>query len=244
MGLAVLALTPCTDLLNEPLRFIAAGAVSRTGSYRATPRSAPSVRRLHRRLSSIQSTSSFLGRYRPQLGAGIKQMIVQGELTPGARIPKESDLAGRLGLSRNSLREAVKALSLIGVLDVRRGDGTYVTGLDESLLVTALGFLVDFQRDDTVVQFLEIRRLLEPAAARAAVEYMSAEDIAELEHTLFSLGPTPSVKDLVDSDIAFHRTIAASAGNPVLTALLDSIAGPASQPIRVNLFPTFRAIVQ
>ena len=64
----------------------------------------------------------------------IKEMIVSGELGPGDRLPKESDLADRLGLSRNSLREAVKALSLIHVLDVRQGDGTYVTSLDPRLL--------------------------------------------------------------------------------------------------------------
>jgi GntR family transcriptional repressor for pyruvate dehydrogenase complex len=54
----------------------------------------------------------------------IKKMIISGELRPGDRLPKEADLADRLGLSRNSLREAVKALSMIRVLDVRQGDGT------------------------------------------------------------------------------------------------------------------------
>ncbi|MFC9955615.1 FadR/GntR family transcriptional regulator, partial [Streptomyces prasinus] len=81
----------------------------------------------------------------------IKAMIVAGELRPGERLPKEADLAGRLGLSRNSLREAVKALSLIRVLDVRQGDGTYVTSLEPALLLDALGFVVDFHHDDTVL---------------------------------------------------------------------------------------------
>ena len=54
----------------------------------------------------------------------VKEMIVSGELKPGDRLPREADLAERLGLSRNSLREAVKALSLVRVLDVRQGDGT------------------------------------------------------------------------------------------------------------------------
>ncbi|MDP9209413.1 MAG: GntR family transcriptional regulator, partial [Actinomycetota bacterium] len=60
----------------------------------------------------------------------IKDMIVSGELGPGDRLPREADLAERLGLSRSSLREAVRALSLIRVLDVRQGDGTYVTSLE------------------------------------------------------------------------------------------------------------------
>ena len=66
----------------------------------------------------------------------IKDMIISGELAPGDRLPKEAELAQRLGLSRSSLREAVKALCLIRVLDVRQGDGTYVTRLDSELLLT------------------------------------------------------------------------------------------------------------
>src|SRR5262245_48960983 len=65
----------------------------------------------------------------------IKGMIVSGALRPGDRLPKESELAADLGLSRNSLREAVRALSLIRILDVRQGDGTYVTSLDPQLLL-------------------------------------------------------------------------------------------------------------
>jgi GntR family transcriptional repressor for pyruvate dehydrogenase complex len=68
----------------------------------------------------------------------IKGMIVSGSLRPGDRLPKESELAAELGLSRNSLREAVRALSLIRILDVRQGDGTYVTSLDPQLLLEAL----------------------------------------------------------------------------------------------------------
>ncbi|CAM5477672.1 hypothetical protein SVIOM74S_02626 [Streptomyces violarus] len=67
----------------------------------------------------------------------IKGMIVSGALRPGDRLPKESELAADLGLSRNSLREAV-ALSLIRILDVRQGDGTYVTSLDPHLLLEAI----------------------------------------------------------------------------------------------------------
>src|SRR4051794_23886901 len=74
----------------------------------------------------------------------IKGMIVSGELRPGDRLPKEADLAIRLGLSRSSLREAVRALSLIRVLDVRQGDGTYVTSLRPEVLLDTVGFVLDF----------------------------------------------------------------------------------------------------
>src|SRR6266581_2661504 len=95
----------------------------------------------------------------------IKEMIISGRVMPGAKLPREADLAAELGLSRNSLREAVKALTLINVLDVRQGDGTYATSLAPSLLLEALSFIVDFRRDDTALDFLEVRRILEPGAA-------------------------------------------------------------------------------
>lgn len=155
----------------------------------------------------------------------IKQMIVDGELGPGDRLPREADLAERLGLSRNSLREAVRALSLIHVLDVRRGDGTYVTSLDPSVLMDAMGFVVDFHRDDTVLQFLEARRLIEPAVTGLAAQRMSEVDIGGLEVLLGSLGEAPSVEELVANDLEFHRRIAAGAGNPVLASLVESISG-------------------
>src|SRR6266508_4936460 len=110
----------------------------------------------------------------------IKEMIVSGELHPGDRLPREADLAERLGLSRNSLREAVRALTLIHVLDVRQGDGTYVTSLEPPLLLDAMTFVVDFHRDDTVLEFLEVRRILEPAATAMAALNMTDQQVAEL----------------------------------------------------------------
>src|SRR5207248_6500684 len=153
-------------------------------------------------------------------------MIVSGELGPGDRLPKESDLADRLGLSRNSLREAVKALSLIHVLDVKQGDGTYVTSLEPSVLLDAMGFVIDFHRDDTVLDFLEVRRILEPAATAMAAAKMSAEDAAGLSALLDELGPNPSVEELVANDLEFHRRIALGAGNQVLCSLVDGLSGP------------------
>ncbi|MFG3052703.1 FadR/GntR family transcriptional regulator [Kitasatospora sp. NPDC048239] len=159
----------------------------------------------------------------------IKAMIVSGELRPGSRLPKEADLAERLGLSRNSLREAVKALSLIRVLDVRQGDGTYVTSLEPDLLLDALGFVLDFHQDDTVLEFLEVRRILEPAAAAMAARAMSDEDIAALGAVLESLREDATLQELIDNDLEFHRAIAAGSGNTVLCSLIDGISGPTAR---------------
>ncbi len=156
----------------------------------------------------------------------IKEMIVSGALAPGDRLPREADLAERLGLSRNSLREAVKALSLIHVLDVRQGDGTYVTSLEPSVLLDAMGFVIDFHRDDTVLEFLEVRRILEPAATAMAAARMTADEVAELRRLLAKLGDDPSVEELVANDLEFHRRIALGSGNQVLCSLVDGLSGP------------------
>ena len=159
----------------------------------------------------------------------IKAMIVTGELGPGDRLPKENDLAERLGLSRNSLREAVKALSLIRVLDVRQGDGTYVTSLEPNLLLDAMSFVVDFHRDDTVLEFLEVRRILEPAATAMAATAMSDEAIADLRVVLDQLDDAPTIESLVANDLEFHRRIALGSGNTVLCSLLDGLSGPTTR---------------
>ncbi|GAA2197437.1 FadR/GntR family transcriptional regulator [Streptomyces bangladeshensis] len=159
----------------------------------------------------------------------IKGMIVSGALRPGDRLPKESALAAELGLSRNSLREAVRALSLIRILDVRQGDGTYVTSLDPQLLLEAVSFVVDFHRDDTVLEFLAVRRILEPAATALAASRIGADQLDALSARLDALGVDPSVEELVAADLEFHRSIVRSAGNSVLCALLDGLSGPTTR---------------
>ena len=159
----------------------------------------------------------------------IKAMITTGALRAGDRLPREADLAAQLGLSRSSLREAVRALSLVNILDVRRGDGTYVTSLDPHLLLEALSFIVDFHRDDTVLEFLRVRRILEPAATAMAAERITEAESGGLRVLLDSLGPDPDADDLVANDLEFHRRIAAYSGNTVLCTLLETLSGPTTR---------------
>jgi GntR family transcriptional regulator, transcriptional repressor for pyruvate dehydrogenase complex len=159
----------------------------------------------------------------------IKAMIVSGTLRAGDRLPKEADLAADLGLSRSSLREAVKALSLVNILDVRRGDGTYVTSLEPAVLLEALSFIVDFHRDTSVLEFLRVRRILEPAATAMAAERITLEETEGLRKLLDSLGPSPDAEDLVATDLEFHRRIAACSGNSVLCSLLETLSAPTTR---------------
>ncbi len=159
----------------------------------------------------------------------IKEMIVSGRLRPGDRLPREVDLAGDIGVSRNSLREAVRALSLVRILDVRQGDGTYVSSLEPDVLLDALGFLLEFHRDDSVLHILGVRRILESAAAGLAARNLTDSAIADIAATIAADGLSSAVPDLVAHDLRFHSMIAAGSGNPVLNSMLDSIAMPTTR---------------
>jgi GntR family transcriptional repressor for pyruvate dehydrogenase complex len=158
--------------------------------------------------------------------AGIKQMLVSGELGPGDRLPREDELAARLGLSRNSLREAVRALTLVRILDVRQGDGTYVTSLRPDVLLDAVSFVSDFHQDDSVLDFLEVRRILEPAAVAMAARLATPEDIAGLWAAIDECADSLPWNEFVELDKAFHQRVVGLCGNRVLVSLLDSLAGP------------------
>jgi GntR family transcriptional regulator, transcriptional repressor for pyruvate dehydrogenase complex len=168
----------------------------------------------------------------------IKEMIISGELRPGDRLPKEADLARRLGLSRNSLREAVRALTLVRILDVRHGDGTYVTSLEPDVLLDALSFVVDLHQDRSVLYFLQARRVLEAEAAALAAQNIDDEGLAELRRLIATSRECATAEEFVDNDLAFHRRIAVASGNPVLASLLDTVSG------RTNRARVWRAITQ
>lgn len=165
--------------------------------------------------------------------ARIQQMIVSGELRPGQRLPPEKELSESLGLSRNSLREAVKALELIRVLDVRRGDGTYVTSLEPAVLLEAVSFVVDMHHDRSMVDLLEVRRILEPASAVLATARASEQQIDELATLMEAVDDATGVEDLVAHDLHFHSTIATIGGNQYLSGLLDALS---SKTVRVRVW--------
>lgn len=158
--------------------------------------------------------------------AGIKDMIVTGRLVPGDKLPPEKELSEELGLSRSSLREAVKALEVIRVLDVRRGDGTYVTSLEPNLLLEAMSFVVDLHQDDSVLEIFAVRRILEPAAAEEAARAAADEQLAELDALINAVPADPDVDALVAHDLQFHGRIARASGNAYLAGLIESMSGP------------------
>src|SRR5687767_4457759 len=114
----------------------------------------------------------------------VRQLIVTGQLVPGQRLPPEPELAESLGTSRGTVREAVRALVTARVLDVRRGDGTYVTSLRPELLLAGIGAAADLLQGGFTLELLEVRRILEPAATRIAATRISDTTLAELDACL------------------------------------------------------------
>jgi GntR family transcriptional repressor for pyruvate dehydrogenase complex len=158
--------------------------------------------------------------------AKIRSMIQTGELPPGSRLPPEQQLAAQMGLSRSGVREAVKVLESARVLDVRRGDGTYVTSLAPNLLLEGLGLAVELLQDDTLLDVMEVRRLLEPAATSLAAVRISDDALDELGAILDRMrAAARDAEQLMSYDTAFHRTVTAATGNEALVSLLDGLSG-------------------
>jgi DNA-binding FadR family transcriptional regulator len=160
----------------------------------------------------------------------IKQMLIDGQLRPGDKLPVEKDLASLLGVSRNTLREAVRALSSLKVLQTRQGDGTYVTSLRPGLLLDGMAFVADLHREDGELQFLHVRRLLEPEATALAVHRLTEADLAVLSDLLAEAhelvrAETTDADRLMANDRAFHTLITSRCGNPVLSALVENMSG-------------------
>ena len=156
----------------------------------------------------------------------IRGLIISGVLPPGARLPPEQELANQLGSSRNTTREAVRALVTARVLDVRRGDGTYVTSLRPELLLEGIGFAVELMQDESALELIEVRKALEPAVTELAAERIEAAELEQLRrHLALMRAAETDVEELVVHDQDFHETVAAAARNPTMSSMLRGISG-------------------
>jgi DNA-binding FadR family transcriptional regulator len=161
--------------------------------------------------------------------SGIKTMLTSRRLAPGDRLPVEKDLAAELGVSRGSLREGVRALSNMGILETRQGAGTFVTMLEPAALLSAMEFWVGLQDGERALQVHVVRRALETEAAGAAATRISDEQVREAARILdganeaIRSSPTDH-ESAMRCDIEFHRLIAQASGNNVLSALIETVS--------------------
>jgi DNA-binding FadR family transcriptional regulator len=162
---------------------------------------------------------------------GIKDMLASGELTARSRLPIEKDLATQLGVSRGSLREGMRALAALGIVETKQGDGTYVTSLDPHILLGPLRFLADSQQPTNAADLLSVRRVLESESAALAASRLSEADINEMAKLLSKVdsiledGSALDLDQVLGADIAFHNMIARACGNEPLAALIESLGG-------------------
>ncbi|GEL23908.1 GntR family transcriptional regulator [Pseudonocardia sulfidoxydans NBRC 16205] len=153
--------------------------------------------------------------------AQLEQRILDGTWPLNTRIPTEPELTAALGVGRNTVREAVRALEHAGLLEPRRGDGTYVRA------TSALGAAVYRRaRQTDLLHVLDVRASLERAAAEAAARNRTpadAERVAQAARDRRAACELGDPDAFVAADLAFHRAVIAATGNPVLADLYDGL---------------------
>lgn len=151
--------------------------------------------------------------------------LLSGSVEIGGRIPPERQLAQALGVGRSATREAIKSLSLLGLLDVRQGDGTYLSRSNSDLLprVIEWGMLLE---QPYLGDLIEAREQIEPIVAELAAARRSEEDVEALRGFVEEMSVATKDVDIdryVDADTEFHLTLAKSTGNIVFQNQISSI---------------------
>lgn len=160
----------------------------------------------------------------------LKGLLLTGEIQAGERLPPEADLAARLGISRNVLREAVRALVHGGVLRTRQGDGTYMGPLDPSELLDGVALYTQLATGPRLLQVLQARQTIEPELTALAATRMDEASLEALDGLVDRMADPASEHELIESDVAFHRLIAESSGNELLAGFLDALAPVTVRP--------------
>lgn len=151
----------------------------------------------------------------------LRRDIVTGRLRRGARLPNERELAELFDVSQPTIREAVRALDVMGLVDVRHGSGAFVRGDSGPLVASALQTLLQVERA-SVIDVIDVREILGRDSARMAAVAATREDLELLEERLQVLARVhelPTVQAVVDEVEAFQVTLSATAHNPLLFAL-------------------------
>jgi GntR family transcriptional repressor for pyruvate dehydrogenase complex len=137
-------------------------------------------------------------------------------------MPSERRLAEAFGVGRSAMREALKSLSLIGLIDIRQGDGAYLRHTDATLLpqVIEWGLLMGERR---TMDLVEARQCIEGDIAELAASRRTDADVAELEQALRRMDDAPDQEAFVNADVAFHLRLAEAAHNSALRDIHSSI---------------------
>jgi len=150
----------------------------------------------------------------------IERLILK-KLQPGDKLPSERELAEMLGVSRSSIRDAIRSLELMGLVEPRQGAGTIVCEVSAESLVNPLSNLLVRQRQQ-VSELLDFRKMLEPPLAARAATHASDEEVAEMEEILRRQDEKLRLGRLaIEEDSEFHYSVAMASGNTVVLKVLD-----------------------
>ncbi len=190
--------------------------------YLIGPVSEPVVTQISPAIEPLRALQRY-ERVAERLSADIRA----GAFAPGERLPSERELARRLEVGRASIREAIAALQVQGVIETRPGSGSFVAPDALDRLPAA-----QLPHDASPSDLLEARALLEPAVARLAAERGRRDGVAEgLLADMEASADSPDRAGWNESDRLFHRQIAAMTGNPVLAGIADHVAALMDQPL-------------
>lgn len=152
----------------------------------------------------------------------IKLQIREGNLVSGSRLPAERELSQLLGISRNSVREAIRTLDIMGVISSQQGAGNYLTGNFENNLVESLSMMFLLNQID-YKQISQLRRALELEALMLAIDNITEEQIKELTQVAAELEHTTEEHNVV-LDKKLHYTIAKASQNALITDILKALS--------------------
>lgn len=173
-----------------------------------------------------------------EISRQIMRLVSSGDLRPGQRLPSERELCTRFGVGRSSLREALRCLTIVGVLETRVGEGTFLALNNEKFIGTVLGWRVATDHKN-VENLMKVRIALESETAANAALNSSQQSIDELEGILKKMGA--ALKDrpgFAAADAAFHLAIAKASDNELVFDLLTLIRSQLEQTLlRVGAWP-------
>jgi GntR family transcriptional repressor for pyruvate dehydrogenase complex len=168
--------------------------------------------------------------------AGLRDMIMDGKLHPGSKLPPERELARQFGVNRASVRQALKALDVMGIVHQRVGDGTYLTHDASTTLRAPLDFLI-LVDGVSIQELFEARRIVEPELAARAAKRRSEKDLEALRSALESMRialENADIDELAENDLRFHEIIWQASGNRVCQRMFSSLQRIMCQSLRVT----------
>lgn len=153
----------------------------------------------------------------------ISRLIEAGRFKPGDRLPPERDLAEMFGVSRTSVRDAIRVLEMRGLVEPRHGEGTVVTQVPIDAIISPLADALVSSKDLTADLF-DMRKMLEPPLARAASVRATTEDLKAMKNILKRQAERVRAGAIaIEEDNAFHYQIATAAKNQVVLAVMDVV---------------------